>query len=299
MTKKIYLFLMALILVFGFSCTDLNSGYNAKEDDIDDHSTLEIDISKLDKNYLPNSDELKREQNKKIALFPDSFKKSWLIKELQKDFDFVGAGDQSITEMAENYKNAVITGVLLKLNKRTKEFEVLKNTKYKDMSCDISYKGIKKGDIILTVTRNATLMACDGENTPHHALLCVKDPTSDDDNAFITTNGLVKPEVDLYPLSFLKQNDDAVIVMRLYNTNEELIDKVVGFAMKQIGKTYNMYFTDKMTTDKFYCPQLVWRAYKEVGIDIDNNGDKFYDYGLVLASDIYKSPYLFIVKYSY
>jgi len=295
--KHIFILVILGIMLLSGCSSQVNSGTTTTTTTISIYD--EIDISTLDKNFLPDENDLKTEMDKKKELFPDSFKKSWLIMEMRKDFDFVGVGNQNISEMAENYKNAVTTGILLKLYRRTKEFETLKNEKYKDMSCDINFTGIKKGDILLTLTRNPTLMACDGENTPHHALLCVEDPTSDDSTVFITTNGLVKPDVALYPLSFLKKNDDIVIVMRLNNAGNELINKVVEFAMKQIGKTYNMYFTDKMTTDKFYCTQLVWRAYKESGLDIDSNGNRYYDYGLVLASDIYKSPYLYIVKYSY
>ncbi|HOV14770.1 MAG TPA: YiiX/YebB-like N1pC/P60 family cysteine hydrolase [Spirochaetota bacterium] len=280
-------------MIVGCSNPEVNQKKDSQSEDV------AIDLSDVDTNLVPSLNEVIKETDKKKELFPDAYKKSWLITEMQKDFEFVGAGNQSITEMAKNYKNAVTTGILLKLAKRSIDYEAIKKDKYADLSCDIDFTGIKKGDVLLTLTRNPALMACDGEDVPHHALLCIADPTSDDSNVFITTNGLVKPDVSLYPLSFLKKNDDIIIVLRLYNPDVEIINKIVDFAMQQLGKTYNMYFTDKMTTEKFYCTQLVWRAYKEAGVDIDSNGNKFYDYGLVLASDIYKSPYLYIVKYSY
>ncbi|MBP7552321.1 MAG: hypothetical protein KA885_02765 [Spirochaetes bacterium] len=296
MLEKVYFkssirFAIVLVALFGFSCSSPSVDYETKGND--------IDLSNVDSNLISSIEEVKQETAKKRSLFPESYEKSWLIEEIKKDFNFIGVGSQPITEMAENYKNAVTTGIILKLFRRTKEFETLKSEKYKKMSCDIDYNGIKKGDVILSVTRNATLMACGGEDVPHHALLCVADPTSDESKVFITTNGHIKPEVALYPLSFLKQNDDIVIVLRLYKNNSETIDIIVDFAMRQLGKTYNMYFTDKMTTDSFYCTQLIWRAYMEAGINIDSNDNQYYDYGIALAGDIYTSPYLFIVKFSY
>jgi uncharacterized protein YycO len=43
------------------------------------------------------------------------------------------------------------------------------------------------------------------------------------------------------------------------------------YALNQIGKPYNWNLTDKERTDKFYCSQLVWRAYQTAGIDLDSN----------------------------
>lgn len=37
-----------------------------------------------------------------------------------------------------------------------------------------------------------------------------------------------------------------------------------------IGKPYNVIFSNKTTTTAFYCSQLVWRAWKSVGVDIDD-----------------------------
>lgn len=47
------------------------------------------------------------------------------------------------------------------------------------------------------------------------------------------------------------------------------------YAIAQIGKPYNWNYFNKGTTDSFYCSQLVWRAWKNQGFDIDrmNLGD--------------------------
>jgi uncharacterized protein YycO len=48
-------------------------------------------------------------------------------------------------------------------------------------------------------------------------------------------------------------------------------DAAVTYAKAQEGKKYNWIYPDKWTTDKFYCSQLVWRAYQKQGIDLDSN----------------------------
>ncbi|QKG85454.1 hypothetical protein GXN76_14000 [Kroppenstedtia pulmonis] len=48
--------------------------------------------------------------------------------------------------------------------------------------------------------------------------------------------------------------------------------KAGSYAKKQIGKKYNWKFTNKTRTDKFYCSQLVWRAWKSQGKDLDHDG---------------------------
>lgn len=41
------------------------------------------------------------------------------------------------------------------------------------------------------------------------------------------------------------------------------------YAANQVGKEYNYYFFDPWTEDAFYCSQLVWKAWKSQGIDVD------------------------------
>jgi uncharacterized protein YycO len=48
-------------------------------------------------------------------------------------------------------------------------------------------------------------------------------------------------------------------------------DAAVTYAKAQEGKKYNWIYPDKWTTDKFYCSQLVWRAYQKQGTDLDSN----------------------------
>lgn len=48
--------------------------------------------------------------------------------------------------------------------------------------------------------------------------------------------------------------------------------QAVDYASSKIGSSYNYNFLNKWTTDKFYCSQLVWRAYVDQGIDLDKDG---------------------------
>lgn len=48
--------------------------------------------------------------------------------------------------------------------------------------------------------------------------------------------------------------------------------QAVDYASSKIGSNYNYNFLNKWKTDKFYCSQLVWRAYIEQGIDLDKDG---------------------------
>ncbi|SDZ31078.1 Permuted papain-like amidase enzyme, YaeF/YiiX, C92 family [Evansella caseinilytica] len=60
--------------------------------------------------------------------------------------------------------------------------------------------------------------------------------------------------------------------------------KAGKYAESQIGKPYNFDFTDKKTTSSFYCSQLVWRAWKKQGYEIDGVSN-----GVVWPKDLTKS----------
>lgn len=60
------------------------------------------------------------------------------------------------------------------------------------------------------------------------------------------------------------------------------------YGTKELVNCPYSFFCGKDDKDagKFHCAYLVWRAYKEVGIDIDSDG------GIaVTPNDIYNSPY--------
>ena len=220
-----------------------------------------------------------------------------MLIDAEEVFADVGMTGKKINEIPEAVKKAVVANIFAKLNKRLPDFTALKNEKYSDCTNDLTYHDIEKGDIILSVTHNDLLMAIDGENVVHHATLCIKTPESNADTAFITIEGVGK-NIAYFSLDDIRNNDDTAYVMRCKNITAEQINKIVEFAQKQIGKPYNTNFIKKEEEESFYCTQLVWAAYREAGIEIDFNANEINDYGVVLASDIYKSPNLKLVKYS-
>jgi len=44
---------------------------------------------------------------------------------------------------------------------------------------------------------------------------------------------------------------------------------VVAYTLAQVGKPYNLNFLNTETEDAFYCSQLVYKAYQQIGIDLN------------------------------
>ena len=223
-------------------------------------------------------------------------KTAWVIDYAQEMFAQVGLGDKRIEEMDSVYRDAVLLKIYKEINNRTEEFELVRLEKYSDISCDITIDGIKKGDVILSKTHGAMLMAVDYETSFHHASLCIKTPESDDDLAFISIVDR-NEQIKLISIEEIRK-DNSAVVLRCESATSEQIEKLTDYAMKQLGKPYNTNFIQKENEESFYCTSLVWCAYREAGIEIDFNANEINDYGVVLASDIYKSPNLKLVKYS-
>lgn len=49
----------------------------------------------------------------------------------------------------------------------------------------------------------------------------------------------------------------------------ELRATVAAYCRAQIGKPYNLNFLDAETEESFYCSQLAYKAYKQIGIDLN------------------------------
>jgi len=63
-----------------------------------------------------------------------------------------------------------------------------------------------------------------------------------------------------YPLGGLELSRDEEAHMRM---------KVAQYCLAQIGKSYNLNFLNAETEDAFYCSQLAYKAYQQVGIDLN------------------------------
>ena len=72
---------------------------------------------------------------------------------------------------------------------------------------------------------------------------------------------------------------------------EEIIQRAVEYALAQVGRPFDYTAAAtlplKINEKNLHCSELVWRAYKAAGIDLDSNGGL-----LVYPDDIYFSPKL-------
>lgn len=91
--------------------------------------------------------------------------------------------------------------------------------------------------------------------------------------------------------SFLARDAPArVAVRRLTDmpARREAIEKAIEFAMAQVGKQFDFTATAtipmKITEEKLHCAEVVWRAYRAAGIDLDSN-----DGPLLYPDDLYYS----------
>jgi len=50
---------------------------------------------------------------------------------------------------------------------------------------------------------------------------------------------------------------------------QEMREKVAAYCLANIGKPYNLNFLNSETEESFYCSQLAYKAYQQVGIDLN------------------------------
>lgn len=77
----------------------------------------------------------------------------------------------------------------------------------------------------------------------------------------------------------------------------EVIQTAVDFALAQVGKAFDFTASAtiplKINGDNLHCAEVVWRAYKAAGIELDSDG------GILLyPDDIYYSPMMGLVEAS-
>ena len=63
-----------------------------------------------------------------------------------------------------------------------------------------------------------------------------------------------------YPLDGLELSEDEEAHMRA---------KVAQYCLSQVGKSYNLNFLNAESEDAFYCSQLAYKAYQQVGINLN------------------------------
>ena len=94
--------------------------------------------------------------------------------------------------------------------------------------------------------------------------------------------------------SFLARDFPAKISVRRLNAipdRDEIIQRATEYAMAQIGKQFDFTATAaiplKINDESQHCAEVVWRAYKAAGIDLDSNDTLF-----LYPDDVYYSPEL-------
>lgn len=270
---------LSILLILGILC-----GCDMADDSGDVVKSESADVTKDDNAAVENNSNNTTESNfvisqDKLKVCPAADKTAWVIETAQAMFADVGMAGKRIDEIKSPYKEAVLLNLYKQINKRAQEFEKIRLEKYSNISCDITIDGIKKGDVILSQTHGAMLMAADSETALHHASLCIKTPKNDEDLAFIS----ILDQSEKVKLISIKQfrKDNMAVVMRCESADDKQIETLTDYALKQIGKNYNSDFIDKLTEESFYCSQLVWAAYKKAGIQIDFNHEEVNDYGVV------------------
>ncbi len=63
-----------------------------------------------------------------------------------------------------------------------------------------------------------------------------------------------------YPLAGLELGEEEETLMRM---------KVAEYALAQVGKSYNLNFLNAESEKSFYCSQLAYKAYEQIGIDLN------------------------------
>lgn len=118
-------------------------------------------------------------------------------------------------------------------------------------------KVIKRGDVVLVGGLRRFSHFFIG-NKVTHSLLYVGD------------NNLVHSIVDGVEKVCLKEifsEYDTMIILRPM-ANEKVMDKVIKYAEKQIGKPYDFEF--KEDGEKFYCAELIKTSFEKAGFEIRN-----------------------------
>jgi len=132
-------------------------------------------------------------------------------------------------------------------------------------------KGFKfqEGDIILQTSESeqceAVRIATDSKFS-HCGIVFYKD------NKLYVLEA-VQP-VKMTPIkSWIQHGKDGKYLVRRLKDNsvikqESIKNKMIAYGQKQLNKDYDLYF--EWSNNKMYCSELVWKIYKEVGIEISS-----------------------------
>ena len=112
--------------------------------------------------------------------------------------------------------------------------------------------------------------------------------------------------IESYAQSFSPINKDGVqyydntwntksgaLLVRPYGATTTQYSTAASFAAGKVGKPYNWVFTDKNTTSKYYCSQLVWQAWLNAGINCETGS---IPNAIIAPADLVNSSNTYIVS---
>lgn len=152
----------------------------------------------------------------------------------------------------------------------------------------VSWDSLQPGDIIFVDIYEGW---CHGGFWDHLALYVGEQPYAGASAVEATFDG----GITLTPVGIVFNRDRPakIAVRRLkgVSRHEEVIQKVIDYALAQVGKPFDFTATAtlpiKMNERNLHCTEVVWRAYKAAGIDLDSNNGIF-----LYPDDIYFSTKL-------
>lgn len=100
-----------------------------------------------------------------------------------------------------------------------------------------------------------------------------------------------KDGVQYYSNTWNKKS--GTLLVRPKGASSTQYTKASSYAAKQVGKPYNWNFKDKNNTKKFYCSQLVWKAWKVAGIDCEKGS---IPNAIIAPADLVNSTNTYVVK---
>jgi uncharacterized protein YycO len=259
------------------------------------------DTGELNRDYLLTDEEIESEFEWKAAICPEAFEMDWVTERINHWINHYDFDKVNFHNLPPIYRNLVFDKVYYDIDALMDEVESLYPTaEIFTIKSNMDLTRIRKGDIVLT--RNSYFMSVllFSRYSMHHALMAVSDPTSDTDSCFISSYPSAYG-MEEYGVSLLSSKDlqmeEFIVVLRMAVEDSTVVDKAVDYALKQLGKPYNDNYILKSGEESFYCTQLIYRSYLSAGLNLDANHLDWDDHGLVLPDDIYKSPYLEVVKF--
>ena len=142
------------------------------------------------------------------------------------------------------------------------------------------------GDILVSLIINSGSVGFAG-----HAAIVSSDSTKTIESYAKKWSPIKKDGVQYYRNTWNKKS--GALLIRPKGATSLQFKSAASYAAKQVGKPYNWNFTDKNTTSKFYCSQLVWRAWMNQGINCETGS---VPNAIIAPADLVNSSNTYVVR---